>query len=128
VGSSLKVFLTIHTNYTDAIMMIAKILVKQERLQLPLMKKILLGIQIRLTNLETLNLVYQMELKIGRKFNGIIWKMVSYCCLFVRSCNLLIIYLFLLIEHFIVWMRTAGLPNFRKLWGKIDGELPEGSY
>jgi hypothetical protein len=56
-------------------MMIAKILVKQERLQLPLMKKILLGIQIRLTNLETLNLVYQMELKIGRKFNGIIWKM-----------------------------------------------------
>ncbi|KRW99086.1 hypothetical protein PPERSA_07339 [Pseudocohnilembus persalinus] len=23
-------------------------------------------------------------------------------------------------EHFIVWMRTAGLPNFRKLWGKIE--------
>lgn len=23
-------------------------------------------------------------------------------------------------EHFIVWMRTAGLPTFRKLWGKID--------
>jgi hypothetical protein len=22
-------------------------------------------------------------------------------------------------EHFMVWMRTAGLPNFRKLWGKI---------
>lgn len=25
-------------------------------------------------------------------------------------------------EHFIVWMRTAGLKNFRKLWGRI----PEG--
>jgi len=23
-------------------------------------------------------------------------------------------------EHFIVWMRTAGLPNFRKLWGKLN--------
>jgi hypothetical protein len=31
-------------------------------------------------------------------------------------------------EHFIVWMRTAGLPNFRKLWGKIDQELAAGSY
>jgi hypothetical protein len=31
-------------------------------------------------------------------------------------------------EHFIVWMRTAGLPNFRKLWGSISGELKKGSY
>lgn len=23
-------------------------------------------------------------------------------------------------EHFIVWMRYAGLPTFRKLWGKIE--------
>lgn len=30
--------------------------------------------------------------------------------------------------HFIVWMRTAGLPNFRKLWGKIDGGLKAGKY
>jgi len=31
-------------------------------------------------------------------------------------------------EHLIVWMRTAGLPNFRKLWGKIDGALDAGTY
>jgi len=32
-------------------------------------------------------------------------------------------------EHFIVWMRTAGLPNFRKLWGKIDTTgLEPGKY
>ena len=30
--------------------------------------------------------------------------------------------------HFIVWMRTAGLPNFRKLWGRIDMTLPPGNY
>lgn len=26
-------------------------------------------------------------------------------------------------ENFIVWMRTAGLPNFRKLYGKILADL-----
>jgi hypothetical protein len=26
-------------------------------------------------------------------------------------------------EHFIVWMRAAGLPTFRKLYGKIDEDL-----
>merc|ERR1712167_349702 len=33
-------------------------------------------------------------------------------------------------QHFIVWMRTAGLPNFRKLWGRIDGDiaLEPGTY
>lgn len=25
-------------------------------------------------------------------------------------------------------MRTAGLPNFRKLWGRIDGNLKKGDY
>lgn len=31
-------------------------------------------------------------------------------------------------EHFIVWMRTAGLPNFRKLWGRIENGLEKGNY
>jgi len=31
-------------------------------------------------------------------------------------------------EHFIVWMRTAGLPNFRKLYGRIEKDLLPGSY
>jgi len=26
-------------------------------------------------------------------------------------------------EHFIVWMRVAALPRFRKLWGKIDLDI-----
>lgn len=29
-------------------------------------------------------------------------------------------------EHFIVWMRTAGLPTFRKLYGKIHHDLKSG--
>eukprot|EP00747_Dinoflagellata_sp_TGD_P163883 gnl/TRDRNA2_/TRDRNA2_183075_c0_seq1.p1 gnl/TRDRNA2_/TRDRNA2_183075_c0~~gnl/TRDRNA2_/TRDRNA2_183075_c0_seq1.p1 ORF type:complete len:426 (-),score=82.44 gnl/TRDRNA2_/TRDRNA2_183075_c0_seq1:50-1327(-) len=29
--------------------------------------------------------------------------------------------------HFIVWMRIAGLPNFRKLWGKVDQDLKAGT-
>jgi len=33
------------------------------------------------------------------------------------------------LEHFIVWMRTAGLPNFRKLWGKIEeNKITPGEY
>ena len=31
-------------------------------------------------------------------------------------------------EHFMVWMRPAGLPNFRKLWGRINGDLSPGNY
>jgi hypothetical protein len=31
-------------------------------------------------------------------------------------------------EHFIVWMRTSGLPNFKKPWGKIERDLPAGEY
>ena len=29
-------------------------------------------------------------------------------------------------EHFINWMRTAGLPFFRKLYGKIDSDFAVG--
>lgn len=31
-------------------------------------------------------------------------------------------------EHFMVWMRPAGLPNFRKLWGKIEENLEPDTY
>ncbi|CAG9320874.1 unnamed protein product [Blepharisma stoltei] len=31
-------------------------------------------------------------------------------------------------EHFIVWMRVSGLPNFRKLWGRIEDDLTVGTY
>lgn len=31
-------------------------------------------------------------------------------------------------EHFMVWMRPAGLPNFRKLWGRINENLAAGDY
>ena len=31
-------------------------------------------------------------------------------------------------EHFIVWMRTAGMPSFRKLWGRIRSDIEVGNY
>lgn len=31
-------------------------------------------------------------------------------------------------EHFMVWMRPAGLPDFRKLWGRIYMNLTPGKY
>ena len=31
-------------------------------------------------------------------------------------------------ERFIVWMRPAALPDFRKPWGKIDKTLKKGEY
>jgi hypothetical protein len=29
-------------------------------------------------------------------------------------------------ERFINWMRIAALPNFRKLWGRIETDLQKG--
>jgi hypothetical protein len=31
-------------------------------------------------------------------------------------------------EHFMVWMRPAGIPDFRKLWGRINTQLTPGKY
>ena len=31
-------------------------------------------------------------------------------------------------EHFMVWMRPTGVPDFRKLWGKIETDLSPGTY
>ena len=30
-------------------------------------------------------------------------------------------------EHFIVWMRPSGLPNPKKLWGRIEQDLESGT-
>ena len=30
-------------------------------------------------------------------------------------------------EHFVVWMRTAVMPSFRRLWGSLGTDLPAGS-
>lgn len=31
-------------------------------------------------------------------------------------------------EHFMVWMRPAGINKFRKLWGRINNQLIPGNY
>ena len=31
-------------------------------------------------------------------------------------------------ERLMVWMRTAAFPSFRKTWGRLDAEVPAGTY
>ena len=31
-------------------------------------------------------------------------------------------------EHFRVWLRTAATSDFRKIWGRIESNLPKGNY
>lgn len=31
-------------------------------------------------------------------------------------------------ERFMVWMRVAALPNFRKVWGRTNENIPAGNY
>ena len=33
-----------------------------------------------------------------------------------------------ILEHFMVWMRTAGQGKLKKLWGRIHQSLPAGVY
>ena len=31
-------------------------------------------------------------------------------------------------ERFMNWMRIAAMPTFRKLWGRINSDLPADNY
>jgi hypothetical protein len=46
----------------------------------------------------------------------------------VRIYNHCVLIITICLEHFIVWMRTAGLPNFRKLYGRVETDLLPGQY
>ena len=59
------------------------------------------------------------DARIRIKLNGWTQKMVINMIVFIKIRGL---------EHFVVWMRTAGLPDFRKLWGKIESDLSAGDY
>lgn len=60
--------------------------------------------------------MYQTKIKIGAITNGLMLLMVSF------------VFNYSYIEHFIVWMRIAGMPNFRKLYGRIEQNLYSGTY
>ena len=87
--------------------------------QLRSMNQILHGKVISNTNSEMLILICHPT-QLGNKFNGLMLRMVLN---YKYILNLII-----LLEHFIVWMRTAGLPNFRKLWGRLESDMLPGTY
>lgn len=93
------------------------------------MIKILPGLQIlstssKILKTNTLRIPTKLKARHGKRSNGMTCRMVSSIINQFYQITLFCIH----IEHFIVWMRTAGLPNFRKLWGSIKGGLTEGAY
>ena len=80
--------------------------------------QILPGLQILVTNskIPWKSQTIMESRETGKMSNGLIWLMVSNIWFFCLS--------FSSIERFIVWMRTSGLPTFRKLWGRIENALP----
>jgi len=46
--------------------------------------------------------------KIGKPLNGLIKQMKG---------------IYFYIKRFINWMRVSALPNFKKLWGRIDSDM-----
>ena len=81
------------------------------------MRQVSLGPQISNSNLRTRRLII-IEIS-----SGCLTSMVS------NLSQFLILSFLNSLEHFIVWMRTAGLPNFRKLWGKIEeNKITPGDY
>jgi len=103
VVSSLRVSLMIPSTLLKKARQVNKIRASQ------LCKITSLGLLTWNISLRTLQTSPQAEVQLGRMFSGLTWLSVSNSSLLIW-----------IVEHFVVWMRTAGLPNFRKLWGRID--------